>query len=128
MSKRRILLLCLYALRTCKEEKPHGLLELFPESQLLPQKKFFVINEDSLAKVEGLVYDGENLVVYDCHAGDSYTLFDAQSGEFVTPFGNVGQDPTEIPLGCYEYLLRGCFFAFNAQTGAAMKYSIDSLT
>lgn len=121
------LLLYICVLGACKEEKPHTVLELFSESQLLSKKKEFTINEDSLARVEGLVCEGENLIVYDRHLGNSYTLFDVASGKFIAPFGSIGQGPTEIPLSCYGYLLRRCFSIFNDQTGIVMKYNLDSL-
>ncbi|MEG0456288.1 MAG: hypothetical protein RR559_13275, partial [Bacteroides sp.] len=121
------LLVYISILGACKEEKPHTVLELFPESQPLTQKKDFVMNDDSLAQVEGVECDGKNLVVYDAHSGHSYTLFDAHSGEYIAPFGVIGQGPAEIPANSYGYLSSGCFTVFNDQTGVVMKYSLDSL-
>lgn len=121
------LLWCMCVLGACKEKEPLTVLDLFPESQSLSQKKEFTVNEDSLARVEGLACDGENLIVLDYHSGHSYTLFDASSGEYIAPFGVIGQGPTEIPLGCYGYLSKGCFSAFDDQRRSVVKYSIDSL-
>ncbi|MEG0464814.1 BF3164 family lipoprotein [Bacteroides sp.] len=121
------LLLYISILGACKEEKPRTVLELFPESQFLTQKKDFAINEDSLVQVAGLACDGKNLVVSDAHSGHSYTLFDAHSGEYIAPFGVIGQGPAEIPANSYGYLSSGCFTVFNDQTGVVMKYSLDSL-
>lgn len=121
------LLLCMCVLGACKDEKPQTVLELFSESRALSQNKEFTINEDSLARIDDLVLDGENLIVYDCHSSNSYTLFDASSGEYIAPFGRIGQGPTEIPLGCYGYSLRGYFSAFSDQSGIVMKYSLDSV-
>lgn len=118
---------CVVVLGACKEEKPRTVLELFSEPQLLSQNKDFNISDDSLAQVEGLTCDGENLVVYDFHSGDSYTLFDVKSGEYIARFGTIGQGPTEIPAGCYGYLSRKCFFVFDDQTRMVMRYSLDSL-
>ena len=118
---------CVVVLGACKEEKPRTVLELFSEFQLLSQNRDFNISEDSLAQVEGLTCDGENLVVYDFHSGDSYTLFDVKSGEYIARFGTIGQGPAEIPAGCYGYLSKKCFFVFDDQTRMVMKYSLDSL-
>lgn len=121
------LLLSMCALVACKDGKPQTVLDLFSASQPLSQKKEFAINDDSLARIEGLACDGENLIVSDYHSGYSYTLFDANSGGYIAPFGMIGQGPTEIPLGCYGYLSSRCFSAYNDQTGIIMKYSLDSL-
>ncbi len=111
----------------CTEEKPQTVLELFPEDIQLSQKKEYNINEDSLAIIEGLTCDGENLIVYDFHSGESYTLFDEKSGEYIAHFGRIGQGPTEILIGSYGYLFRKCFTVFSDQSRAVMKYNLDSL-
>ena len=46
--------------------------------------------------IEGLVCDEENLIVYDLHSGESYTLFDKNTGAYITRFGTIGQGPDEI--------------------------------
>ena len=120
-----LLYICL--LNACKSEDTHTVLELFPESHSLSQKKVYDINEDSIAVIEGLVCDGENLIVYDYHSNSSYTLFDEKTGEYIARFGTVGQGPIEIPVGCYGYLLKGCFSVFDDQTRIVMKYNLDSL-
>lgn len=121
------LLLYMGVLGACKDEKPHTVLGLFPESQQLFQKQEFSVSEDSLAQIEGLACDGENLIVSDYYSGNSYTLFDQKTGEYIARFGANGQGPTEIPLGCYGHLAERCFSVFNDQTGIVMKYSMDSL-
>lgn len=119
-----ILFICI--LGACKNEKPHSVLNLFSESQRLSQKESN-IPEDSLATIEGLVCDEENLVVYDLHSGDSYTLFDKNTGAYITRFGTIGQGPDEIPAGCYGYLRNKKFSVFDDQIRIVMKYSLDSL-
>lgn len=121
------ILLFICVLGACMDKKPHSVLELFSESQQLSQKKESNIQDDSLALIEGLVCDEENLIVYDLHSGDSYTLFDKETGAYITRFGTIGQGPGEIPSGCYGYLSRKCFSVFDNQTRIVMKYSIDSL-
>lgn len=49
------------------------------------------------------------------------------SGEYIAPFGVIGQGPAEIPANSYGYLSSRCFTVFNDQTGVVMKYSLDSL-
>ena len=85
-----LLYICL--LNACKSEDTHTVLELFPESHSLSQKKVYDINEDSIAVIEGLVCDGENLIVYDYHSNSSYTLFD-EKRENISPVSEpLGKD------------------------------------
>lgn len=121
-----LMLLFVCILGACKDEKPHSVLDLFSESRLLSQKESN-IPDDSLAVVEGLVCDEENLIVYDLHSGESFTLFDKNTGAYITRFGTIGQGPEEIPSGCYGYLLKKNFSVFDNQIGLVMKYSLDSL-
>lgn len=120
------MLLFICILGACKDERKHLVLDLFSESEHLFQRKSN-IQEDSLATIEGLVCDKENLVVYDLHSGDSYTLFDKNTGEYITRFGTIGQGPGEIPSGCYGYLLKKNFSVFDDQMRIVMKYNLDSL-
>lgn len=121
-----LMLLFICILGACKNEKPHSVSNLFSESQRLSQKESN-IPEDSLATIEGLVCDEENLVVYDLHSGDSYTLFDKNTGAYITRFGTIGQGPDEIPAGCYGYLRNKKFSVFDDQMRIVVKYSLDSL-
>lgn len=125
----KIIVLLMYActLGACRNEKVPAVLDLFAEPYPLFQKVGDYINEDSLASVEGLVCDGENMIVYDYHSGSSYTLFDKSTGDYIARFGTIGQGPTEILLGSYGYLSDRCFSVFNDQTRIVMKYSLDSL-
>ena len=63
----------------------------------------------------------------DFHSGDSYTLFDINSGKIIRRFGAIGQGPNEIPLGTYGYIEDKYFYLFYDQIGYIGKYSIDSL-
>lgn len=120
-----ILFMCIF--EACENKKSDKISELFPKSYLLSQKKHCNISDDTLAVVEGLVCAGENLVVYDYHSGNGYTLFDEESGEFIARFGAIGQGPAEISLGCYGYLSKKNFYVFDDQTRTIIKYSLDSL-
>ncbi len=117
----------IYILEACKEEKLQTVLELFPEATELAQKKDYNINKDSLAVIQGLYCDGHNLVVYDVHSDESYTLFDEQSGQYLARFGRIGQGPAEILRGGYGYLFRRCFSVFNDRSRVVMKYNLDFL-
>lgn len=119
-------ILCLCVLGACKDEKQRMALGLFSKSQTLSQKEY-TIDEDSLAVVEGIICDGENLVIYDFHSGNSYTLFDEKTGEYITRFGAIGEGPGEILLGCFGNLSRKNFSVFNDQARFVMKYCLDSL-
>ena len=125
----KIIFLWLYVsvLIGCTENKTHTVLELFSESYPLSIMEEWCVNEDSLAVIEGLICDGENLIVNDYHLGDSYTLFDVKSGEHIARFGAIGQGPDEIPLGCYGYLSKKYFFVFSDRIKTIMNYSLDSL-
>lgn len=120
-----LLFICVFG--ACKDEKYHSVLDMFSDSQKLSSKGECKIEEDSLALIEGLTCDEENLIVYDLHSGDSYTLFDMKTGAYITRFGTIGQGPEEIPSGCYGYLLRKCFSVFDDQARIVMKYNLDSL-
>lgn len=111
----------------CKNNKKDIISDLFSKSYLLSQKKQCNISDDSLAIVEGLICAGENLIVYDYHSGNGYSLFDKVTGKFIARFGSIGQGPSEIALGCYGYLSRKNFYVFDDQARTVIKYSIDSL-
>ncbi len=119
--------LCMCILAGCQERKSHSVLELFSQSSSLSVNEAWSINEDSIAVIEGLVCDGENLVVYDLHSSKSYTLFDAKTGSYITHFGIIGQGPCEISVGCYGYLLEKHWSVFDNQKKNIIKYSMDSL-
>lgn len=85
------------------------------------------ISEDSLSLVEGILCDDENLIVYDFHSGDCYTLFDKDSGRYIARFGTVGQGPTEIPSPCLGNLSEKRFSVFSDQARIVMQYNIDSV-
>lgn len=120
-----VLFICVFG--ACKDEKYHSVLDMFSDSQKLSPKGESYIEEDSLALIEGLTCDEENLIVYDLHSDNSYTLFDKKTGAYITRFGTIGQGPDEIPSGCYGYLLKKGFSVFDDQARIVMKYNLDSL-
>mgnify|MGYP003418024977 FL=1 len=87
----------------------------------------FNIEEKDLAQIEGIHCNDSVLIVLDFHSGDSYTLFDINSGKIIRRFGAIGQGPNEIPLGTYGYIEDKYFYLFYDQIGYIGKYSIDSL-
>lgn len=122
-----LLLLNLCMLGSCHQDKTDTVSDLFPVSQFISASGENNINEDSLALIEGLLCDAENLIVYDFHLGNCYTLFDKPSGKYIARFGTVGQGPTEIPSPCFGYLSEKCFSVFSDQARIIMKYNLDSL-
>lgn len=118
--------LFLLILGSCKKEKDETVFDLFSESYQLSHNAC-KISEDSLASIEGLACDEENLIVFDYHSGSSYTLFNIKSGDYIARFGTIGQGPDEILLGCCGYLHNRYFTVFNDQTRTVVKYSLDSL-
>ena len=126
--KTSIPLLCvLLSLSNCNSNTSEDILKKFPKPQLLTQKLDLPIEKDSLGRVEGLLCDENNLIVYDFYGGNSYTLFDINTGEYLTRFGVIGQGAGEIPIGCKGYLSNGNFVIFNDQIKQVFQYNLDSL-
>ena len=121
----KFVLICILA--SCKKQNLDSVLDLFTESEKLVQKAENKISEDSLAIVEGITCDDKYLIIYDLHSGESYTLFDKNTGAYLARFGTIGQGPAEIPAGCYGYLSNNNFSVFNDQIRSVMKYELDSL-
>lgn len=99
----------------------------FHKSEHLSQQVDFPISEDSIGRIEGIVCDDNNLIIYDFHTGNSYTLFDAETGEYISRFGTIGQGPGEILLGCFGYLSNGNFLVYNNSMSQILGYRMDSL-
>lgn len=118
---------CILFSGACTNKNEANLESHFPESKLLSQPIEFPICEDSIGRIEGIVCDDKNLLVYDLHTGNSYTLFDAEKGEYITRFGTIGQGPGEILSGCFGYLDNGNFIVYNNSMDQIVKYNMDSL-
>ena len=127
LNKLIFLLLNTCTFMSCNSGKNHTVLEIFPESLQLSRKECGIC-DDSLAVVEGLVCDKGDLIVYDFHSGNSYTLFNGKNGDYIARFGAIGQGPTEIFVGCLGNLSKRCFSVLNSQASNVMKYSLDSLS
>lgn len=127
LNKLIFLLLNTCAFMSCNSGKNHTVLEIFPESLQLSRKECGIC-DDSLAVVEGLVCDKGDLIVYDFHSGNSYTLFNGKNGDYIARFGAIGQGPTEIFVGCLGNLSKRCFSVLNSQASNVMKYSLDPLS
>ena len=115
-----------WLLAACQQSEPTTVMDLFKTSKSLVQQESG-ISEEHLARVEGLTCDGENLIVYDLHSGQSYSLFHLNTGAYITRFGNIGQGPDEIPAGCFGYLNKGSFTVFNNQTKEIKQYCLGAL-
>ena len=85
------------------------------------------IDKEELAEVEGIQCNDSSLIVFDYHSGESYTLFDVNTAHCYGRFGQIGQGPDEIPLGCPGILTKGIFSIFFHPSGFVAKYDVDSL-
>lgn len=121
------MLVCSLLLGGCIENNSTLVDSYFPISQYLSQQVEFPICEDSIGRIEGIVCDDDNFIIYDFHTGNSYTLFDTKTGEYISRFGTIGQGPGEILLGCFGYLANGNFFVYNNSMKQILKYEMDSL-
>lgn len=95
-----LLFLVLCFLEACHTHQTESLLDQFSISESLSVSETCHIDEDSVALVEGILCEDENVIIYDFHSGCCYTLFDKNSGNYITRFGIIGQGPTEIPSPC----------------------------
>lgn len=86
------------------------------------------INKDYLAKIEGIQCNDSSLISFDFHSGESYTLFDLQTCKLIGRFGEIGDGPGEIPLGCFGNLINNEFYIHDLSTGLIAKYDMDSIT
>ena len=128
MKKKIILILsCTLFLGACINKKASSYDSHFPESKTLSSQIEYPICEDSIGRIEGIVCDDKNLIIYDFHTGNSYTLFDAKTGEYITRFGTIGHGPGEILHGCFGYLTNGNFIVYNNSMSQILKYNMDSL-
>jgi hypothetical protein len=85
------------------------------------------IDQEELARVEGIQCNDSSLIVFDYHSGESYTLFDVNTAQCYGRFGQIGQGPDEIMLGCPGILSKDVFSIFFNPTGFVAKYNVDSL-
>jgi hypothetical protein len=126
MRKILLLLLCLCSFFACKKNTKDSPKELFfNEENLVEIKCYF--NADSLGLIETLLCNDSSLIVFDYHSGNSFTIFDLKSEKYIGRFGEIGQGPGEIPLGCYGCLNYNDFIINYDFTGLIAKYPIDSL-
>lgn len=118
---------CVFLLYTCNDSEKNSPNALFTDSVMLAECIFHIDN-NMLAQIEGLQCNDSNLIILDYHSGDSFTLFDNDSGAFVGRFGKIGQGPDEIPLGTFGYIEKSNFYISSDETGFIAKYNIDSLS
>lgn len=118
-----LLLIC-NLICSCSKKNDIGL--VFPEEVELTASKLS-ISKDSLALIEGLQSNDSLLIIWDFHLGKSFTLYNTNTGYCYGRFGNIGQGPTEIPLGCGGYICQNKYKVFNCVVGYIAQYDIDSL-
>ena len=119
------LFLCLFS---CTKKANENILDFFPEQYSLSESEFGIQN-DSLAVIEGLFCSDTSLFVIDHCLGETYSLFDAFTGDFITRFGKIGQGPEEIPMYSSGYPDKGRFVSYYSSfgVGSVMVYEVDSL-
>lgn len=120
-----ILLALLGLINTCKEKENNHKIT-FPEETLI-YKSEYSIDDDQLAKINGIQSNDSSLIVFDAHSGMSYTLFDLTTGKYVGRFGEIGQGPGEIPLGCIGQLTNNTYTVHCLSAGFIARYCMDSL-
>lgn len=120
-----ILLVVLELLTACKEKATNTKLT-FPEETILSKSEYH-IDDDQLGKIDGIQSNDSSLIVFDAHSGKSYTLFDLMTGKYIGRFGEIGQGPGEIPLGCIGQLNNNTYTAHLLSAGFIAQYRMDSL-
>ena len=106
LNKLIFLLLNTCTFMSCNSGKNHTVLEIFPESLQLSRKECGICDDS-------LVCDKGDLIVYDFHSGNSYTLFNGKNGDYIARFGAIGQGPTEIFVGCFGQFVEEMFFCIE---------------
>lgn len=104
----------------------HSPLALFSKLENASEIQCYFDN-DMFGMIEALQCNDFSLIVFDYHSGFSFTLFDLESDRILGRFGEIGQGPGEIQLGCYGYLYDDNFTVNYDITGFLAKYPIDSL-
>lgn len=124
---RIFLIILVSCFSSCQNGTNNNLLDLFTEEYFLSSPLDFSIEEDSLARIEGITCNNNDLIVYDVYDAHCFTLFDAISGKFITRFGTIGQGPDEILIGSYGELTNGNYYVFNDQLKRIWIFNTDSL-
>jgi len=86
------------------------------------------VDKNQLARIEGIQCNDSMLIVFDYHSGQSYTLFNLKNGFCFGRFGDIGQGPHEISLGCQGFLRKNKFILLDPFTGIIGQYDLDSLS
>lgn len=124
--KINIILLALLGLINACKEKENNHKITFPEETII-YKSEYSIDDDQLAKINGIQSNDSSLIVFDAHTGNSYTLFDLITGKYMGRFGEIGQGPGEIPLGCIGQLNNDIYTVHLLSAGFIAQYCMDSL-
>lgn len=119
-----ILILCAIS---CNK-KGASALDLFDECPTITLKeKTIKINNDNHAYIEGIFANDSNIITIDIYDGKSYNLFNKKEELLCKRFGEIGEGPNEIPMGCTGYLQSNCFYVFDDQVKMIAKYDLNSL-
>lgn len=112
---------------SCENKKNDTPLIFFDDSIKIVHERDSHINDDFLGYIEGITCNDSYLIVMDYHSGESFSLFDINSGEMIGRFGVIGQGPNELQLGTYGYIEKDFFYIFYDPTGYIAKYNIGYL-
>lgn len=126
MKKINIILLASLGLFSACKDKVNNFKITFPEETIISKSEYH-IDDDQLAKIDGIQSNDSSLIVFDAHSGNSYTLFDLITGRYIGRFGEIGQGPGEIPLGCIGQLNNDIYTVHLLSAGFIAQYSMDSL-
>jgi hypothetical protein len=97
------------------------------EAPLELEEVAYGIDEEDLARIEGLQCSDSVLIVSDYHSGQSFSLFHLNTGRSYGRFGQIGQGPDEIPLGCSGIANQDKFHLFYYPTSFVARYHLGSL-
>lgn len=125
MKYKTILLIIISGLITACANKTNTAVT-FPEEIELSETPL-TISKDSLARIEGIQCNDSLLIVWDFNSGKSFTLFNTHTEHCYGRFGDIGQGPTDIPLGCGGSINQGKYKITNCVTGYIAQYDVDSL-
>ncbi|MCD7936397.1 MAG: TolB-like 6-bladed beta-propeller domain-containing protein [Tannerellaceae bacterium] len=110
----------LFAFFACKQPEKK-VTSLFPVEVSL-QEIPYSIDENELARIEGIQCNDSCLLVFDYHSGESFSLFNIVTGECIGRFGTIGDGPGELLPGYTGSLIQDKFYIYHAAIQSILKY------
>ncbi|MFV0397748.1 MAG: BF3164 family lipoprotein [Bacteroidales bacterium] len=87
----------------------------------------YIFDKSEIGKINGIQCNDSVLIVFDYHTGDNFSSFNRNTGKLIKRFGEIGQGPNELPLGCLGHLTDDWFYVHYLSTGYLGVYNADSL-